>query len=199
MMVATAAAVGVLVSATSAQAAFTFNFDENGNNSFIMGSNPPVSLPSGVMADPVSPSVTTLYYDLTAFGAPVVAGDILLFEGATTNFSDMLRFEPNPLSTNFSYLFVYSDKDNGVDALADVGLPPPNYQSNIGGTGESGPETGPNGLFGWVPLSYDGGYLSLSPITYNFTSDPVPEPSPLLLSGAGFVGLMMIRRLRHLR
>jgi hypothetical protein len=183
------AAMGGLASVASAANLYTFTFDELGNNSFTYQANPPISLPWGVAPDPFNPGVSTLYYDLSAFGARVVAGDIWLWETTPSTFSDLLRFEPNP-NVNSSYLFVYSDNSDGATSLADVG-PPPNFQSNLGSTGESGPENGLNGLFGWTPLASDGGYLSIGSVTYNFISD-VPEPSTLSLIGVSLAGWALV-------
>jgi hypothetical protein len=79
---------------------------------------------------------------------------------------------------------------------ADVGLPAfvqPNSLNLI----ETGPEIGPNGLFGYVPAPNQPGFYPVppGPVTYNFESDPaVPEPATATLVLLGGSALMLRRR-----
>src|SRR5262249_704050 len=80
----------------------------------------PLPLASPVPTDPSLTSFdapTPIVYDLTALGS-VTNGDVDVYEGQfnLTLPSDVLRFYQNDL-------FVYSDKDDGVLAPADVGIP----------------------------------------------------------------------------
>jgi hypothetical protein len=130
-----------------------------------------------------------------------IAGDFYMTNSAEplplSTASDVVRFwGPN-------HVIFYSDT-NGVDALADTGLPHFLMSTNIGL-----PEIGAEGDYqyairqaqyaggiwdpGWVGPLGGGGPT----VTYEFISD-VPEPSVLALAGTGLAGFAwLIRRRRN--
>ena len=157
--------------------------DEFGNGTF--GTN---ILTSGTGVDPFS-GLTTLVYTLPFAG---VRGDVVL-EEVPGQPADLLRFDGN-----FN-LFFFSDANaaNPPDAPADfVGAFPTFLPVTLFFT-ETGPEAGPNGLFGYNPGVNDPGYNTTGP-TYNFYSElaPIPEPGSLALlaSGLGIFGFRLWRR-----
>jgi hypothetical protein len=139
-------------------------------------------LPSGPVLDPISGTVT-LAYTLPFAGT---TGDVVLTEPATQNqSSDILRFD------GAGHLFFFSDADP-ADAPADVGVPVP-FGGNITILAETGPEGGPNGLLGYTPTPGMPGFDPSAP-TYNFISDPVPEPSTWAMVATGAASLIVFRR-----
>jgi len=179
---------------------FTINFDEYGNGSVQLSSGGVIPLQSlGNITDPIDPGsgIKPLAYNLVATIPGIVpfAGDINLAEPQNpTTISDVLRWTQG-------LLLVYSDLPEPGEIpvpLADVGLPSFN-QTPVLNLIETGPETGPNGMFGYVPLPANPGLYPVppGPVTYNFTSDyAVPEPSTI-----GVVALigsaLLLRRRRH--
>jgi hypothetical protein len=94
-------------------------------------------------------------------------------------------------------LYVYSDSPEPGEInppLADVGIPSI-FQGNNLSLLETGPESGPNGLFGYVPVAGQPGFNLAPPgaATYNFTSD-TPEPASLVLLSVGMAALSLRRR-----
>jgi PEP-CTERM motif len=160
--------------------------DEFGMSSGTFG-----GLPSGFSADPTvmgGPAVLTyvLPFDITS-------GDLVLLEPDTNQPSDLLRFiESNPNAGGANTVLFYSDNEDGVDAPADVGLPP-----NIGvpfGSALTFFEVGPEGMngFTYIPGPGDPG-AGIGPaagVVYTFISDSVPEPSICALLGLGAMGLL---------
>ena len=143
------------------------------------------------LADPFS-GMLTLSYNLPF---PGVRGDVVLDEPPVppSQHSDVLRFDGN------GHLFFFSDWDltDPPDSPADKGLPSSYITPTVFYT-ETGPEAGPNGLFGYVALGNNpGADTSPTPIAnlYNFISD-VPEPGilPLLACGLGILGFVQRRR-----
>ena len=148
--------------------------------------------PAGFLsADPISGFVT-LTYSLPFAGNP---GDIYLLEPPQTNqFSDLLRFPGNGRLYFFSDASPNDPPESGV--LADGPLPP---QSSlpVAVFPETGPEAGPNGLFGYMPGGGIGGDPGVV-VTYDFFSDgQVPEPNSVALLGFGTLLALVSRRYRR--
>ena len=174
---------------------FTFDFDENGNGTINGGTAAQIPLISlGNIVDPFDPSsgIQPLAYNivgsLPGFPAPV-DGDVVLGEN-TGVISDVLRFY-------HGLLMVYSDlpEVGEIPPLADVGFSPLR-QGNQLGLPETGPEAGPNGLFGYAPLANQPGAFSAPTVAvYNFTSDAaVPEPTSFAVLGLAALALLIRRR-----
>jgi len=137
--------------------------------------------PGAVAPEPLS-GIPTLFFP----GSPVFAnlGDIVLLEPPATNFSDVLRFSSDGFLHFFSDQGFNEPPEPGV--LADGPLPQlipgPRFFT------ETGPEGGPNGLFGYTafPLDIGGSPAYPGGITYDFISDGmIPEPNALMLGGLG--------------
>jgi hypothetical protein len=186
-----AAALALFIFARPASAQLTFTFDEAGNGTIIRPNVPTITLISlGNLPDPfdASSGLKPLTYDI--FGSLGVVprdGDINLSDN-TGALSDLLRFENGRL-------LVYSDQPTVGELFeaADVGFSQLR-QSNLINLAETGPEVGPNGLFGYSPGPGQPGELS-APTVYNFISDPaVPEPSSFAVAGLGALVLLVRRR-----
>ena len=153
--------------------------------------------PAGVIAvDPIS-GFPTLAYPLPGFlGIP---GDIVLFEPPQTNqFSDILRFPGN------GFMYFFSDAGSATNDPPEPGVLADGPLPSIGQLPflilpETGPEAGPNGLFGYKPGAAGiGGDPTGTPITYDFFSDGrVPEPSSIALIGFGSLAALLSRRYRR--
>jgi len=144
-------------------------------------------LPAGLVGDPSGGlGSPVLVY---ALGFTPVAGDLRIDEtepvGVAPVISDIVRFFG-------SFMIFYSDNGDGVDALADTGLPG-SLSTNL----VSGLEVGPEGANGFVytPTAGQPGYIStdFTP-TYNITSDSsVPEPGVMGLMTLGLAGLGLLK------
>jgi len=101
--------------------------------------------------------------------------------------SDVIRF--NPDAGSGGTMVFYSDNSDGVDSLADTGLPGSFYANDLIVT-EIGAE-GSNG-FDYTPTAGQPGFVagSAGPVTYNTASDssaPEPASTLLMLGGAGLL------------
>lgn len=203
LLLCVGALITICAHAAHAQNSMIVNFNENGVGTVQFPGALPFTLQSlGNINDPLDPSspIKPLAYNLVgAAGASPVDGDVLISEidplTGVQALSDVVRFE-------HGILYVYSDVPTAgeVSAIADVGFPTL-FQANKLAVLETGPEVGPNGMFGYVPSNSappQPGALS-APVTYNFLSDPTSTPEPgtlmaLLPAGAMF----LIRRRRKL-
>ena len=187
----------------AATSAAIINFDENGNGTIIDPSGVVTPLTSlGNQTDPIDPTngLKPLIYSLPAFGGVIpVSGDVEVFEPTTppSLHSDLLRWANTATGP---LLIVYSDRPETSSEppdLADVGIPAlrqPNVITRL----ETGPEVGPNGLFGYTPTPNEPGFYPTTvagPTVYNFLSDAVPEPSQLAM--LGLASLTLLRRPRR--
>jgi hypothetical protein len=81
--------------ATTTVAQFSMTFDENGNGSFAVATNP-APIHGALALDPIS-GMTTLCYDLTAFEQQFqftfTSGDVRIIEPGVGGASDLVRFE----------------------------------------------------------------------------------------------------------
>lgn len=169
--------------------------DENGFGSLttdVSGISVTVPLVSGTQADPGPGGLSSaLTYDLGTISPN--PGDVFLVEPGSTAFSDLIRFNAaaagRPIGSPNALVF-YSDNGDGVDALADTGLPTAFYSSTAV-INEVGPE-GNNGA-DYTPTANQPGFVPNFAATYHFISD-LPEPS---ISGLVFCGALMLARRRR--
>ena len=170
------------ITATSALSQPLISVDEFGNGT--IGGSPLTWQTS--LVEPFS-AMATLSYNLPF---PGFRGDVVLMEPNSGLVSDLIRFDGN------SHLFFFSDASPGdpADSLADVGLPGYNPAAPTLFFNETGPEGGPNGLWGYLPTSNDPGGNTAA-VMYDFISD-VPEPGALTLlaAGLGILGYTQRRR-----
>ena len=172
------------IAATTAFSQPIISVDEFGNGT-IGGS--PLTWQTNVVES--FSGMATLSYNLPFLGN---RGDVVLMEPASGVVSDLIRFD------GAGHLFFFSDASPGdpADSLADVGLPGFNAAAPALFFNETGPEAGPNGLWGYTPTvggNDPGG--TTAPVIYDFISD-VPEPGvlPLMACGLGILGFVQRRR-----
>ena len=146
-------------------------FNEFGTGTLLFPSGQPIPMSCVPTADPGPGGKTTpplpLFCNL--LGPPsLVLGDLIITEpaGGTT---DLLRFANLQGLLGF---FIYSDNVDGVDALADVGLPTA-FNTNTATVTEVGPE-GANGIT-YTPTANQPGFVGGFAATYSFTSDGPPQ------------------------
>jgi hypothetical protein len=171
-----------LLSATSGygQLSQIIYLDENGNG-YITPSQP---FPYTIGLEPIS-GKSTLEYTLPFAGVP---GDVWLQEAPGGPMSDDLRFDGN------SHVFFFSDNSDGVDSLADVGLPMLMTNNVAGPFLETGVEGGFQNYI-YTPTANQPGYKAAGPVAYNIVSD-VPEPGTLLFGALGS-GLLLLLKSRR--
>jgi hypothetical protein len=183
----------------------TITVDENGNGTI---DGTPLAW-TATYADPGPGRRTALFpltYILPVAFNNVQAGDIQLYETLPVfEMSDYLRF--NPFGTEnqvdhtiqqFASLVFYSNPADGIDSLADVPFPGNSYPISLFFP-EQGTEAGPNGYWNYTPIAGQPGYVPGLDVTYNFISDPVPEPSTAAIAGAFLLLSFGARKLGILR
>jgi hypothetical protein len=178
-----AASIGILtvVSSTSVfgQAQIIYMY-ENGT-AYITPSQP---FSYAIAVEPNS-GIATLEYTLPFAGVP---GDVLLQEAVGGPLSDLIRFDGN------GHAYFFSDNADGIDSLADSGLPTVFSPNTAGPFLETGTEGGFQDYL-YLPTANQPGYKVAGPVAFDFISD-VPEPSTMMLGGlAG--GLLLILNSRR--
>jgi hypothetical protein len=181
-----AASIGILaVSSTSVFGlGAILTMDEQGN-AYITSSQP---FPYTIGTDPNS-GINTLEYTLPFAG---VAGDVLIQEAVGGPLSDVLRFDGN------SHVYFFSDNADGVDSLADSGLPTVFSANAAGPFLETGTEGGFQNYLYTPSATGPGAVGNGSVYIYNIISD-VPEPGSMLLSGLGGGLLLFLKSRRQAR
>jgi hypothetical protein len=171
--------------------------DELGHGTILFAGAPPSTMPFALQADPGPGGLASvLTYNL--LGPPaLVAGDVLLQDGAGGPILDVIRF--NPAGTGSvgypASLLFYSDNVDGFDALGDTSSPPGSFYTNTVTILEVGPE-GNNGA-SYTPTANQPGFVPGFTVQYNFISDAVPEPGSWTLMLAGLGALSYWIRRRH--
>lgn len=194
------AAVLLPMSAFGDGFSITISVDENcnGNITTSLGANS--SLTCDLQTDPGPGGLSSaLTYGL--FDPPgLTAGDLILTEAGSEVASDIIRFNPTEtIAESTGALVFYSDTDDGVDAMADTGLPTALYTNDL-----TVSEVGTEGSDGYIYTPTEGqpGFVAgaSGPVTYVIQSDgsTVPEPASIGMVLAG-IGVLFGKHLRRLR
>ena len=144
-------------------------FDENGRATLTFPGGSPIPAPCSIQAD-AGPGGKPAVLFCSLLGPPsLVTGDVIITETGG-GISDVLRFAFVGPTAGF---FIYSDNADGVDAIADVGLPTA-FNTNTVTIPEVGPEGSgtifTNGVT-YTPTAGQPGFVAGFQATYIFTSD----------------------------
>lgn len=120
------------------------------------------------------------------------SGDVLLLD-QTGGLSDLVRFFNNLQDFGNgagigNQIFIYSDTGDAPDLPPDVIPIPTDRMLNVVSLTEQGTEN----VYEATP--YQASLADGSSISYVLVSDAVPEPSTMLLLGAGLAAITLIRR-----
>jgi hypothetical protein len=161
----------------------TIGFDENCNGTFANSTGFTATLPCSLVNDPGPGGLSNAVFYGTLNPPSLVAGDVFIFEQNET-VSDILRFNT---SLQGGGVFVYSNLLGG--SLADIGFPSL-ANTNVLNILEIG------GGVSYTPTAGQPGFVTgaAGPVTYNFISNPVPEPATGLLLLAPLAAIFLRRR-----
>jgi hypothetical protein len=166
----------VCVLTTSAWGMLNITFDENSHGTYDYDGGVSYPLSWGIDTPPIGHE--TLYYVLPF--TPVNEGDVLVMEPTeypTPIISDVLRFLN---VSEQARVYVYSDNSDGIDALADTGIPTQWMSASVQVN-----EIGNEGFNYAV-------YVVTDFATYKLISD-VPEPATIGLLGLGALAFLRKR------